>query len=66
MYSREAVLVIYETGLECLTVYNKLYISKKHVLYLLIEIFMKEQYIQLGMDLNPEVVPFIPQINGYW
>jgi len=26
---------------------------------------MKEQYIQLGMDLNPEAVSFIPQINGY-
>jgi len=35
------------------------------MLYSLIEIIVKECHIHLGLDLNSEAEPFIPQINGH-
>ena len=65
MYGRATALAPYETGLGWSTGYDDLHTREKHMLYSLIEIFMKERHIQLDLDLNPEVKPFIPHINDY-
>jgi len=40
--------------------YTGLYTWERNMLYSLIEIFVKERCMQLGIDLDLEVEPFIP------